>query len=244
MCLLALRLRTVPGVPLVLAANRDEDLDRAFDPPRLHPGPVPFLAPVDRRAGGTWLGINGAGIVVAVTNRPQRGVAATRRSRGLLAGEALGAASLDRLRGSLEAHLRGQRTVYGNFHLLASDGTWAFVARYHDGWTEFTDLDGGDHFLTNEDDLDEPRVEEIAAGAGGDAAAEADRLQRILGLHDPVLPGGRAPCKHDGGRGTVSAAVLAVPDAGMAGAVVRFAAGPPCTAPFADLSAAARGLAP
>ncbi len=244
MCLLALRLRTVPGVPLVLAANRDEDRTRAFEGPRLHPGPIPFLAPVDLRAGGTWLGVNAAGIAVAVTNRPERAALPFRRSRGLLAAEALRAGSLDLLRGALEDHLRSQRASYGNFHLLASDGAEAFVVRYHDGWTEVTDLDAGDHFLTNEDELDEPRVEAVAAGAGGSAEEEAERLRPLLGSHEGVLPGGRAPCKHGDGRGTVSSAILALPAGGLRAGVLRFASGPPCTAPFVDLSGALRSLAP
>ncbi len=244
MCLLALRLRTVPGVPLVLAANRDESLARAFDPPRAHPGPVPFLAPGDREAGGTWIGLNAAGLAVALTNRPSREPPGGRRSRGLLVLDALRAATLDRLRDALDRHLRGQRAIYDNFHLLAASAEGGFVVRTHDGWTEVTDLDGGDHFLTNEDELDEPRIAAVAAGAGADPAAEADRLAGILRSHDPVLPGGRAVCRHGEGRGTVSSSILALPEEGIRGALFRFAAGPPCTAPFQDLSASARGLAP
>jgi hypothetical protein len=243
MCLLALRLRTVPGVPVLLAANRDERFDRPFDPPRLHEGTLPFAAPVDRTAGGTWVGINAAGLVVAVTNRPQREVVSARRSRGLLAADALRAASSSRLRDALERHLRGQETVYNNFHLAAADAAGAFVVRYHDGWTEITDLDDGDHFLTNEDELDEPRVAAIAASAGGDAAAEADRLAPLLADHAPSLPGGRAICKHGEKGGTVSSAILAVPDGGIGGALFRFAAGPPCRTPWEDCSPLARGLA-
>ena len=242
MCLLALRLRAVPGVPVLLAANRDESLARPFDPPRVHPGPVPFLAPVDREAGGTWIGMNAAGLVVAITNRPHREAPAGRRSRGLLVLDALGAASLDGLRGALERHLRGQRAIYDNFHLLAAAAEGAFVVRYHDGWTEMTDLDEGDHFLTNEDELDEPRVEGIAGPATGGAAGEADRIAAALRSHDPVLPGGRAVCKHGEGRGTVSSSILAVGEEGTAGALFRFSAGPPCTAPFEDVSEAARAL--
>jgi len=244
MCLLALRLGTVPGVPLVLAANRDESLARAFDPPRVHPGPVPFLAPVDREAGGTWVGLNAAGLAVALTNRPSREPPPGRRSRGLLVLDALRAASLDGLRGALDRHLRGQRAIYDNFHLLAASSEGAFVVRTHDGWTEVTDLDGGDHFLTNEDELGEPWVAAVAAGAGADPAAEADRLAGILRGHDPVLPRGRAACRHGEGRGTVSSSVIALPEEGIRGALFRFAGGPPCTASFQDLSAAARGLAP
>lgn len=243
MCLLAFRLRTVPGVPLALAANRDESLARPFDPPRVHDGPVPFLAPVDREAGGSWIGLNAAGIAVAITNRPSREPPAGRRSRGLLVLDALRAASLDRLREALDRHLRSQRAIYDNFHLLAASAEGAFAVRFHDGWTEVTDLEGGDHFLTNRDELDEPRVPAVSAGAGADAAAEADRLAGILRDHAPVLPGGEAVCRHGEGRGTVSATVIALPAEGLRGAVVRFAGGPPCETPFADLSAAARGLA-
>jgi uncharacterized protein with NRDE domain len=243
MCLLALRWRIVPGAPVVLAANRDESLGRAFEPPRLHEGPVPFVAPVDRTAGGTWLGLNAAGIAVALTNRPQREAVPTRRSRGLLVADALRAASADRLRDALESHLRGQRSIYNNFHLLVASADAAFVVRYHDGWTELTDLAEGDHFLTNEDELDEPRPAGVAAAPAATAAAEADRLAAALADHSASLPGGRAPCKHgEEGRGTVSATVLALPDAGLPAAILRFAAGPPCTAPFEDLSALARGL--
>jgi len=232
---------------VVLAANRDESTARPFDPPRRHDGPVPFLAPVDRTAGGTWLGMNAAGLVVAVTNRPQREVSATRRSRGLLVLDALVAPDLSRLRRALERHLRSG-APYNNFHLVAASVGGAFVVRYHDGWTELTDLDEGDHFLTNHDELDEPRVEALASAPGAapedPAAAEADRIAPLLACHDPVLPGGRPVCKHGEGYGTVSSAVLGVPETGLAGAVFLFAPGPPCTTPFLDLSAAARALAP
>jgi len=42
----------------------------------------------------------------------------------------------------------------------------------------------------------------------------------------------------------VSASVLAVPDAGPGGAALLYAGGPPCTAPWEDLSPLLRGLAP
>jgi hypothetical protein len=242
MCLLALRWRTVPGAPVVLAANRDESLARPFDPPRLHPGPVPFVAPVDRSAGGTWIGLNAAGIVAAVTNRPSRGTGAAFRSRGLLLLDALRAASLDRLREALERHLRSQEASYDNFHLLAASAEGAFVVRYHDGWTELTDLEEGDHFLTNEDELDVPRPPAVAAAPAAGPAAEADRLVAALADHSPSLPSGRAPCWHGEGRGTVSATVVALPPEGVGGAVLRFSAGPPCTGPWEDLSSLARGV--
>jgi hypothetical protein len=200
---------------------------------------------VDRAGGGTWIGLNGKGLLVAVTNRPQREVVATRRSRGLLAMDALRAPSVGRLREALDRHLRGAAAPYNNFHLLAASAEGAFVVRYQDGWTEATDLEPGDHFLTNEDELGEVSVEAVSGGAAaGGAVAEADRLAAALALHAPVLPAGRAPCKHGEGRGTVAAAVVALPEEGLPGALFRFAPGPPCTAPWEDFSPLARGLAP
>ncbi len=92
--------------------------------------------------------------------------------------------------------------------------------------------------------MDEASVPAVGAAAGGDAAAEADRLAGLLAGHDPVLPGGRAICKHGDGRGTVSSTVLAVPEEGMAGALFRFAAGPPCRTPWEEFGPLARSLAP
>jgi uncharacterized protein with NRDE domain len=232
-CLLALRFQVVDGAPVALAANRDESLARAFDPPRLHPGAMPYLAPVDRTAGGTWLGLNAAGLVVAVTNRPQRETTATRRSRGLLVADSLRARSTARLRDALERHLR-HGPAYNNFHLLVADAASAFVVRYSDGWPEFSDLEPGDHFLTNEDELDEASVPSITDAVAPSPRAEAERLARALAEHGPVLPGGRAPCKHDGGRGTVSASVILLGEEGLRDAVFRFSPGPPCTTDLLD----------
>ena len=56
---------------LVLAANRDEYLDRAAEKPTLRrSGNRTVLAPRDLQAGGTWLGLNDAKLFAALTNRP------------------------------------------------------------------------------------------------------------------------------------------------------------------------------
>ena len=66
MCFLALLHRIVPGHPIVLAANRDESLDRPGLPPsELVPG---LWGGRDPRAGGTWLCVNSSGLVAAVAN--------------------------------------------------------------------------------------------------------------------------------------------------------------------------------
>src|SRR5262249_17346893 len=54
MCLLLLLHRTAPGWPIVVGANRDEDLERESLPPIRWPGSPEFFAPVDVREAGTW----------------------------------------------------------------------------------------------------------------------------------------------------------------------------------------------
>ncbi|MFA5854207.1 MAG: NRDE family protein [Patescibacteria group bacterium] len=55
--------------PLVVAANRDEMLDRAARPPQIFEGARRVLAPTDLVRGGTWIGVNASGVFAALTNR-------------------------------------------------------------------------------------------------------------------------------------------------------------------------------
>src|SRR5206468_4080925 len=81
------------GYPLVVIANRDEQLDRASSPPFVwpvaRPGAATFLAPRDDVAGGTWLGVNDKGVFVGITNRYLGPKDDTRVSRGAIVKDAL-----------------------------------------------------------------------------------------------------------------------------------------------------------
>src|SRR5262245_66536946 len=94
MCLLALFFRAVDDAPLVIGANREERYDRPATPPQhVQEGPLRFVAGLDRVAGGTWLGVNERGVVIAVTNRGKADVPPDPPSRGLLARRLLGCAT-------------------------------------------------------------------------------------------------------------------------------------------------------
>jgi uncharacterized protein with NRDE domain len=86
MCLLVVVHQVVPGAPLVVAANRDERLDRPARAMAVLADRDPrVLGGRDEVAGGTWLAVNEHGMVAGLTNEPtgeQRD--ATRRSRGEL----------------------------------------------------------------------------------------------------------------------------------------------------------------
>src|SRR5436305_4635380 len=93
MCLLALFYRVAEDAPLVVGANREEFYARGGEPPRLLDGPVRAVAGLDPTAGGTWLGLNAHGVLVAVTNRARSRPPDRPRSRGLLARDLLGCPS-------------------------------------------------------------------------------------------------------------------------------------------------------
>ncbi len=88
MCLLIVIHGVVAGMPLIVAANRDERRARPTIPmTRLDgaDGDLAILGGRDQVGGGTWLATNEAGVVAGLTNRPLRdGPDTAKRSRGKL----------------------------------------------------------------------------------------------------------------------------------------------------------------
>jgi len=84
-CLLIALSGTVPGVPLLIAANRDEQYQRPADPITVLRASQPrVLGGRDERAGGTWLAVNEHGVVAGLTNQPATARDPAKRSRGEL----------------------------------------------------------------------------------------------------------------------------------------------------------------
>ncbi|RVT89964.1 hypothetical protein EOD42_24695 [Rhodovarius crocodyli] len=86
MCTVFLLHRPGHAWPVMLAANRDEMLERPWAPPAAHwPDHPDIIGGIDRMAGGTWMAINRYGVVSAVLNRVgSLGPAPGKRSRGEL----------------------------------------------------------------------------------------------------------------------------------------------------------------
>src|SRR4051794_29606828 len=95
MCTVILLRRPGHAWPALIAANRDERLDRPADPPGpWWPDRPGVVGGRDRMGGGTWMAVNRAGVVATVLNRPgSLGPAPGKRSRGVLPLLALEAAS-------------------------------------------------------------------------------------------------------------------------------------------------------
>jgi len=86
MCTVVILRRPGESWPVVIGANRDEKLDRPWDPPAAWwPDRPGVVGGRDREAGGTWMAANDAGVVATVLNRPgSLGPAPGKRSRGEL----------------------------------------------------------------------------------------------------------------------------------------------------------------
>lgn len=134
MCFILVGLKVRPDYPLVIAANRDEFLQRPTASAHWwHHG---FLAGKDIEQGGTWLGVSKSGRFAAVTNLRSPANIQSPRSRGeLVSGFLRGKISADAYYRSLESRLYHYRP----FNLLTGDldGLYYFNNR-HKGLQELT----------------------------------------------------------------------------------------------------------
>jgi len=238
MCTLIALHRCTPGAPLVVAANRDEFADRPALGPALRETEHGFvLAPLDAQAGGTWLGVNPAGMFAAITNRRSDAPDPRRRSRGYLVLEALGAASAAE---AAAAALETPPGAYNPFNLFVADRERAFAVTYAAA-ASCIELAPGPHVIGNSDPGERPpaKVVRLAdraarlAGAPGDSLLE--RLAELCRGHD----GGGAPtddtCVHAGRYGTRSSTLLRLAETASESELL-YADGAPCRTEYRNFT--------
>lgn len=157
MCTVLLLRRPGHAWPLLLAANRDERLDRPADPPGPYwPG---LTGGRDRLGGGSWMAVGVAGVVACVLNREgSLGPSPGKASRGglpLLAAAAPDAARGAAALGALDAG------AWRPFNAVVADRGAAFcVAGLGQGPVRVTPLAEGLTMLatTFPDDPGHPRI--------------------------------------------------------------------------------------
>lgn len=245
MCTLAVGFQAVDGLPLVVAANRDEALDRPSSGPALREGPIPFIAPRDERAGGTWLGLNARGLFVGITNRYGAARDPERLSRGELVTRALAQPDARSLHEALSA-LDARR--FNAFHLLYADATHAFQTWCDGEVRHQLVLEPGLHVLSErshgaaEQVEREAPVREAWQRAALKHASELERLHPLLTIHDPVTRiGGTCVHADELNYGTRSSLLLALPS-DPAQRRMLWAEGKPCQVPHHDVSGLLRAL--
>ncbi|MDP6977207.1 MAG: NRDE family protein [Myxococcota bacterium] len=242
MCTLIAIHRHVPGASLLVAANRDEYLDRPATGPNFltHANGTRILAPRDLRAGGTWLGLNEKGVFAALTNRPTTAPDTTRRSRGLLVMDALGYASAAKAAGAFES-LRADQ--YNPFNLFIADANDAFTLVSNAGAVRLTTLEPGAHVIGNAEpnDIEHEKTQRTLDGArallGRSGDDMLDGLAALCRSHEGNDSADRGPlgatCVHTDVYGTRSAMLLRLEE-DPAKSQLHWADGAPCVQPFED----------
>lgn len=215
MCLVFIGFRIEGCPPVRIGANREESRRRPMTSPvcrRAGPGsPRSLLAGADFGPDGTfprmgtWLGVNDAGLAVAVTNRSDSRLAFVdqTRSKGLLA-----VALLDFTDPGDAAHFALSELTSGGFggcnYLIAGRGAAFVVEAPGASSVRVKPLAPGIHAMTNLDldDRDDPRIRIVAAEFDPrDFPASAARLCR----DDRILVPGAD-------RGTISSSLISIGD--------------------------------
>ncbi len=256
MCLLVFAWEPGSAYPLIVAANRDERLDRPAQAIGvLSEGGPRILGGRDDLAGGTWLAVNEHGVVAGLTNRPAPGGRdLSKRSRGELP---LMLASLPTAEEAVAHLLQTVRPgQYNPAWLLVGDRhSLSYVELATDEAPSALKLGPGIHILENvalaEPSTKSDRIRGLIAGGQSAGSSVWDVLPSVLADH--VLPLGaskanfgdaRSPrpeatmaaCVHTDDYGTRSAALVRVPAVPGSRPEMLVADGPPCTAPFVDVT--------
>ncbi len=256
MCLLAVVFRARPDASLVIAANRDERLERPAEPMQvLRPAGPRILGGRDALAGGTWLAVNEHGVCAGLTNRPHAaGHDPSRRSRGELPLMLAAHGRAEDAVRAFEENVRGSQ--YNACWLLVGDRESLFyIVVGDDERPAVTRLSPGIHVLENRPlDAASAKVGMISrallAVREWHGPTLMHELYCVLRSHELPFPtlsdgapennGPRRPelgaaCVHASGYGTRSATLIVVPRASDV-PVVSYTDGPPCTAPLVDAS--------
>ena len=247
MCTLTLAWRVFDEYPVVVAANRDEALERSSEPPGVYREDPLTIAPRDAEAGGTWIGYNEHGVFAGITNRWGTPDLAGERSRGRLVADALEARSAAEAAALVEDETTARE--YDGFYLVLADKRDAVCLQWN-GALERTEFEPGVHVVVNAAVDDDVRLPPERTEVAREQAANARRVRReltvgreetvdgwleraggVLGDHDYGV------CVHGDGYGTRSSSLIALGENSR----YLFAPGPPCEAGYEPVAVATSG---
>ena len=258
MCTIIVLHRAHQAFPLIVAANRDEFLARPASGPLLLCDEPRVIGGRDLKSGGTWLGACETGLFVGLTNQRTYAPAdPSLRSRGQIVLEALRRGTLEAARAYL-ADLDARS--FNSFNLIFGDASelWLGYGRSDSARLSFEQPRGPVCVLANDrlGSAEFPKTERAAQLVRGCAELDwpelALRLKAVLGDHElppeaavpepaagsswprALLQQLQALCIHTPSYGTRSATIAALEPGRVAHYL--FAAGPPCTTAFEDVT--------
>jgi uncharacterized protein with NRDE domain len=247
MCTLILLRRPGHDWPVIIAANRDEMIDRPARPPARHwPDRPEVVAGLDELAGGSWLGLNDHGVVAGILNRfGTLGPAPGQRSRGELVLEALDHA--DALAAALALGEINPR-AYRSFNMIIADNRDAFWLRHADMSgtlpVEVRPIAAGLSMIAagDIDETETPRLVRYrprfaAAAAPDPGSADWAAWEALLADDQSAAADGPMSALRfvtEGGFATVSSALIALPglDRGEVEPVFRYRTWQPVAGPW------------
>jgi hypothetical protein len=243
MCLLAIQYRLVPESPILVAANREEYYDRPSLPPSIQSGKPRVLCGIDQQAGGSWLGVNQHGLLVAACNRIKLMPPIAPRSRGALCRDLLRAGSA---REAVDMALEELST--GNY-----DGVNYVIADAESGWVihgceeaEVVQLHEGLSIVSN-GDVNDRRDERVQMALRLLTLQTLDSPVKFLAVASKVFarapspPGRPSMVVRGPRRGTVSSTLISL-GAKPRDAIFQFADGAPDRNKFEDYSPLLRDI--
>ncbi|TXH34173.1 MAG: hypothetical protein E6Q98_19275 [Rhodospirillaceae bacterium] len=159
MCSVIILRRPDDDWPILWASNRDEMADRPWSPPGRHwPDRPEVIAGRDDLAGGSWLGLNEAGVVVGILNRMNTlGPMPGKRSRGELVLDALDFADAA---DAVDMLQQLDPQAYRPFNMVVADNRDAYWLRNLGNGVEVEELPPGISMITARDrnDIDSSRI--------------------------------------------------------------------------------------
>lgn len=221
MCTIAVCREAFRFYSLVVAMNRDEQLDRPAEPPRIWDGKPRMFAPFDPITGGTWWGVNEYGVFIAITNRDgyeyQKD---TIMKRGMLV--PLGLEYSRTAEEALEKITSFDGSMFNAFHLLIADRHGNAYVALGDAGKDIEDrlAPEGLFLVTNQGvgESHSPRALQIQEKFFGNEEVSGiisspprpSSLGQLLDLHETREGYDDACCIHErgSGHGTVSSTIV------------------------------------
>jgi hypothetical protein len=175
-----------------LACNRDEQLTRppGLPPRRFGLGGIGAMFPTDPASGGTWIGVNDAGIAAALLNRTpinRPRLPRPKRSRGAIVPHALAASTVE---GVVTALGTIDQDEFAPFWLVIVRGRELLIATGGQSPLQTTTRSLTRPFLLTSSSLDDAKARRLRAPLFATLVAGAsDPLRGQRGFHDHRWPG-------------------------------------------------------